>query len=768
MERHGGTKMVHLDGPTVDVRLPGDSADERAVLEAVLQQLPAGVLVSDARGRTLFCNELAEVTLGPPAVGDDGHITYTARRPDGLPYDNDELPLARSLATGETVEAQELPVLRPDGQQRILTVSASPVRRPDGRLHCAVVVFVDVTESREHQDERTALLRRVSRLQTITAALTEARTSTQVLDVVLNHVVEDVDARAGCIALLGDDGGSLELAGSVGLDQQTLSNRPSFDLDAPLPLAEAARRKSLVRYPSPEALLAAYPHMKPTLTRGAGAWVALPMLSEDRLVGTMQLSFADARAVGDAEEVFLSAVAAQCAQALDRARLYEAEAAARAQAEASRARLSFLAEASRVLAASLDPDETLSSVTDLAVPRLADWCAVSLLEEEGNLVTRAVAHVDPSTAAEVQGLLSRWPPRLDAPVGAGAVARTGRSELYRLVTDETMRQAAVDEEHLDAMRRIGLGAAMIVALRARGRVLGTMTLANQQGRSIGEADLALAEEAATRAAVAIDNARLFAARSDIARRLQHSLLPPRLAEVPGMEVGAAYVAGGTGVDVGGDFYDLLQTGPDRWLLVIGDVRGRGVDAAAVTGLARHTIRAVATASAAPGEVLEHLNRALRRADEERVEGDVEPRFATVCAVVVDVSGVHPRLQLCSAGHPLPYRLRADGGVEVVGKPGMLVGVFDEPELYDVRSELLPGDALVCVTDGVLERRWDGALFEDRLPAVLSASQGLGAEALADRVRSEAEAFSSDSTDDMAVIVLRMPTVAQPAGPGRVG
>jgi serine phosphatase RsbU (regulator of sigma subunit) len=290
----------------------------------------------------------------------------------------------------------------------------------------------------------------------------------------------------------------------------------------------------------------------------------------------------------------------------------------------------------------------------------------------------------------------------------------------------------------------------------------------ETGREFDPADLQLAEQLAVRAAAAIENARLFADRSRVARSLQASLLPPSLPSIAGLEVGARYAPAGEGVEVGGDFYDAFAVEGGRWLLVVGDVRGKGVDAAAVTGLARHTIRSIAMYEARPSAILAHLNRVLLAAEADRVAALrsfdepawelTEPRFCTVAVALVEPRPGGAGVVVCSGGHPLPMVARANGRVEAVGRPGSLLGASAEIELTDVDVDLGPGDALVCFTDGIVERHHGRAFFDESgIARALTDAAGADAATLAARIEHEARTLFADNPhDDMAVLIARVP------------
>ena len=412
----------------------------------------------------------------------------------------------------------------------------------------------------------------------------------------------------------------------------------------------------------------------------------------------------------------------------------------------------LLAEAGEVIGASMDSERIIQRVCDLAVaPWLSDWCSVHLPDEEGAIVLAAHASSSPESARHLLELDRRFPALPGAPRGVPHVLETGETELYADVTPDLMEAEARSPEHLALMQRAGPYSALLAPLIARGRVLGVLTLLRLgEGRRYGADDVAMVEELGRRVGIAVDNARLYAERSYIAKTLQASLLPAELPDIPGLETGARFRATGEGNDVGGDFYDLFEAGGGGWSVVVGDVCGKGPDAAAVTALARYTLRAAAMREPRPSAGLRMLNEALLRQRSDL-------RFATVAyASLVPESG-GARVELASAGHPLPLVLRSDGSVEVVGSTGTLVGVVPDPDLDDASAYLREGDALVFYTDGVTEARDEGGgiLGERRLERLLSSCAGMDADGIAATVeRAAVERQNGDTRDDIAVVVLR--------------
>jgi PAS domain S-box-containing protein len=405
---------------------------------------------------------------------------------------------------------------------------------------------------------------------------------------------------------------------------------------------------------------------------------------------------------------------------------------ARLRAEAERERLlaraALLAEASELFDRSLDEELTLRRVAQLCVRDIADTCVIVLGEAPERVRGVVAAARDDEREDALMTALLRDP--LGEPIG------------------EVMRGAPA----LVAATPAGLGTprSVIVPLRARGRAHGVLAAGfDDLGVGADDEALALFDDLARRAALALDNARLYKERDQVARTLQRSLLPGTLPDVPGVELAGRYVAAGEGNEVGGDFYDCFATGGGDWALVIGDVCGKGAEAASLTALARYTLRAAAQHTRRPQAVLLELNDALLRAQ-------LGYRFCTVLYASITPRDDRVSVCLATGGHPLPMVLRAGGTVETVGAPGSLVGILDAPDITEESIDLEPGDALVLVTDGVTEATAaDRATGPGRLAALLARCAGAGAEAIAEAVEKDAlEAQGGEARDDVAVLVAR--------------
>ena len=373
--------------------------------------------------------------------------------------------------------------------------------------------------------------------------------------------------------------------------------------------------------------------------------------------------------------------------------------------------LAFLAEASAVLTQTLDLQHTLSELVELAVPRLADWCTIDMLDH-GEIRTMGVAHADPETARLARRLHARRPVRRQASSGVSAALASGRSQLIEDVGAWLAAQETPDEE-LDTLARVlGVRSSIVAPLAGHGRVFGAITLAiTESGRRFTDEDLAVAEDLARRAALAIENARLYGAEHDIAHALQQSLLPGTLTQPPGTEVVARYRPAGEGAEVGGDFYDSWQTGED-YFLAIGDVAGHGPAAAALTSLTRQAMRVVSLYEQSPSRILAVVNDTIRAQS-------APEQFCTAALALLRPTDDGYAVTVACAGHPPPVVVRAGGGIEEIGVCGALLGVLPQREYDDRECEIAPGDLLAFWTDGVTERRHRTGMFgEERLLSLL--------------------------------------------------
>jgi len=410
-------------------------------------------------------------------------------------------------------------------------------------------------------------------------------------------------------------------------------------------------------------------------------------------------------------------------------------------------RTAFLARVGEVLSASLDWEDTLRHVAEVAIPAKADLCVVHVQDEAGRVQRLVSVHADPPMQEIVEQVQEGWSAGAGS-AGSDAIARVLRSGVPAFLADVTaadLERAAVDPDHHLLLRRLDVTSLIVVPLSVRGRILGSLTFAmSGSGRRFDDDDFEVAMEIGRRAAAAVDNARLYRERDHIAQTLQRSLLPPRLPEIPGFELAARYRPAGEAFAVGGDFYDAVPV-REGWSIVVGDVCGKGPEAAALTALARYTLRAGHMVEPEPARVLEMLNDAL-------LHDRDDDRFLTVAAARLRGA----TLDVAIAGQSPVLLLRASGAVEAVGEPGRVVGIVPGLDLEQTSVALEVGDAVVLYTDGLSDAGAPGYLLHPEELATFAARVlEHGAAAVADTLENRALAVANGHPrDDIALIVLR--------------
>ncbi|GAA3841887.1 SpoIIE family protein phosphatase [Streptomyces phyllanthi] len=572
------------------------------------------------------------------------------------------------------------------------------------------------------------------------------------LDGLLQRTVERardmLDGDSAFLLLATDDETELEVRASTGLP----SARQRF---ARVPVEAGPGRYGSARMPAVHDDLTAVPGAVPLLSgTGMRSVVTVPLKVEGRLTGSLGVAAEAPSRYSNEEALRLQFAADRIALAVESARLGELE-------RLRRGSLSFLVEASDLLAGTLDRDQTLALMAQMTIPTLATWCAVyTIADQASEPYLSYVLHEDEERIDGLKALLSKIHPPEPIPTPGARVWSAPAEAAHQAALRTSMRSLGLGEPAtvssgigttLATAAAVG-GETVVLPLVARNRVIGMLTLGKPTDEHFRQEILELAEDLSRRAALALDNARLYSERMAISQSLQRSLLPPELPEIEGVEVEVIYRAAGEGNEVGGDFYDLFPIRDGAYGFAIGDVCGTGPEAAAVTGLARHALRLLAREGFGGPAVLERLNSAI-------IDEGARSRFLTLLYGELwpqeDGSAV---LKVVCAGHPLPLRLRQDGTVEPAAEPQPLLGVMEDLELYEQTVTLDPGDVLLCVTDGVTERR-EGTrmLGDDGLTDVLTTCTGLTAGAVASRIMRAVERFASDApSDDMAILAMRVP------------
>jgi serine phosphatase RsbU (regulator of sigma subunit)/ketosteroid isomerase-like protein len=417
-------------------------------------------------------------------------------------------------------------------------------------------------------------------------------------------------------------------------------------------------------------------------------------------------------------------------------------------------RFQVLDEIAQVVDVGGSLQETLEAIAAILVPEVGDFCTIDLIEEGG--VRRAVARVSGPEAEANQARLAARPPVLQGQMASTATRERVEPRFFEYVDDQALRGVAADEEDFEFLRSLRIRAGLTVELRARGKPTGMLTIGTRShsGRHLSASDVHFASVLAGRVALALDNAGLFSElaraereRAQIAETLQRGLLPPPLPHIPSWSVAAMYRPAGAENEIGGDFYDAFRIA-GGWMVVIGDVTGRGAHAAAVTAHARYTLRTAAAITGDPVIALRTLNREL-----------LARSGTALCSVAAMAMSEDPDepVQLAVAGHPPPLLIDGDSVVEAC-RPAPVLGAFPE-DAWDLSATAVTrNQQLVVVTDGVTEAEGKEDRFgEERLRAVVA---GLSSPALAaQRIEGALHEFTAEGLDDDAAIVAIAPASA---------
>ncbi|MGH2923766.1 MAG: PP2C family protein-serine/threonine phosphatase [Solirubrobacterales bacterium] len=425
--------------------------------------------------------------------------------------------------------------------------------------------------------------------------------------------------------------------------------------------------------------------------------------------------------------------------------------------EAAREKLSadLLAEVGAVTEQVRDQRTRAQEIAKLAVPILGDVVMVDVMTQARTIERLVANSSDPALARRFVELRKRTAIRIDGPHPVARVIRTGEPLELGGLSDELIDEITSTEGERELLRKHRFRSCLVLPLRARGAVLGAITLwIMRRTGGFDGVSLRTAKSLSERAALALDNAHLHEKQAHIAGVLQRSLLPRSLPEVPGFELATYFLAAGeAGYDVGGDFYDIFPSGSQSWNVVIGDVCGKGPEAAALTSLARFTVRTASGRDTPPSAVLRILHDSIS-ADRSDL------RFCTAALLRLDQassSRAGAQITVSLGGHPPPMVLRRKGGVEDIGRPGTLLGAIPEPGLADQAGRLAPGDAVLLYTDGLLAGGKDrpSAHEEDWLATQLGKVAGDPPERIAKRIASAAiRRQGGEPRDDIALLVLR--------------
>ncbi len=556
----------------------------------------------------------------------------------------------------------------------------------------------------------------------------------------INALDGPVSSPSRSLFLLDETDEHLELVLQRGMPDAAAQRFHRFPVSSDLPGSVAVRERRTIVSTQRAQAVEEFAELEgaPRSTEG---FVAIPLVTDESCVGVL--------GVGVDEEIdprdldFMEAIAAQVAQSIVRVRLIERE-------RRRRAELEFMAQLTDTALASADHVDLMRAVCRAAVPTMGDWCSLYFLSETGGEPRIEFAHIDEELAEYVAELHRRYPYDSNSTTGVPAVIRSGATDYVPRLTTQIVDEAIAAspltaDEALPILDRLNITSVITVPLRTKRRMVGAMQFVCAESRRHYSADdVALAEAVAGRLAEALDAAWMADHQRDVAVALQRAFLPPRLPTIPGVEIAARYWP--AGIDqVGGDFYDIFELGDETWAIVIGDVCGTGPDAAALTGIARHTVRAAARHGCTPDTVVEWLNEAVLHSNRDQ--------YCTACYVTLSARDGRWLLTSSAAGHPLPI-VSTPAATASFGRPGSLLGIFDQISIRTERSELTSGDVLVLYTDGITDLPPPHGLAEEELATLVQQHRASGADGIAQAMRQSLEARIPDRSrrDDAALIV----------------
>ena len=666
----------------------GSAASLRQAEAGLLDGLIMPAVAVDAGGTLTYANRAAATLFESDREALVGQDVRTALFPPSAGGVVDEV--LRLVLAGGAWDG-ELTMLGSTGRPAPTVTSWTAVERDGER--CGALVVLEPTGAlgagslNQHGlDARSrSQTRRLHRFSAVLNELLAAENLESVAKVVTEHMADAAGATVGSLSLLIDDE-TLGLVAIRGGLEGAATRWATYPVAGNTPAAEAVRSAEPVVVVGRAEVEQRYPDMERPNDEGEWSIVALPLIVSGRRLGVLALSFPSLWRVDDAEALFIRLLADTCAMTVDRLQ-------AQQEAQDREAKLAFLAETSATLASDLDYETTLVAVAQAAVPWFADWCSIQL-EEDGVLRSISVAHAQAEMVALVDELQTRYPPQPNPEAGAYKVLLTGESDLIPEIPDEMLVHAAVDEEHLRLIRLLDLKSALSCPLKVQDRVVGVITwVSGEGGRRFSNDDLAFGENLAQRAAIAIDNAKLHSQVRDVALQLQRAVLPERLPDVTGWTTAVSYHPAGR-TDAGGDFYDVVPLDDGRIAAFVGDVMGRGVQAASVMAQMRSAIRTLVAVDPTPEAVMAGMDRVFEALHLEHL--------VTMVYALADPS--LDQVAVINAGHPEPVLLGSTGSVEVLSQTSTLLLGAGGGHRSVFAAQLRPGDSLFLYTDGLVERR----------------------------------------------------------------
>jgi PAS domain S-box-containing protein len=647
-----------------------------------------------ADGHVQWDRRLEEIYGLEPGSFDGTMATYR-----GLLHPEDRQFVADAIAEGMRTTRPwrfDHRVVWPDGSVHWLEGRGEPLYDDSGEMIGAIGVTSNVdarharlaveTRAREHAEQSSAA---VHRLADIATALAGAMTVDEVGAVIVERVVDALQARSGYFAILDDYANELVMRAQSGYPDWIARRWSRTALHEQVPGAEAVRTGQTIFIESHEHRNEAFPHFRADPMHAA--FVVFPLRSIDETRAVLAFGFEEPRQFDAHEQAYMSAVIELCTQGLQRAVAFEAEQAARTQ-------LRTLLESSEELGALDDPERVAETITSIASTRIGTWAALVRARNDGGFQRSVVSHRDPEVADMLLPVLERLA-RGDRSIAH--VINSGEPRLFNGLTEAAQKIIADDDDLAALVDRIGIGSCLMVPITIAGRRLAILAIGDERPAGLRLSDVDLASDLGRRGASALERAQLWqqsrrqlAAEHRTVEVLQRTLVPERLPALRNIRLGAAYKPADVEIDVGGDWYDAFMCPDGSLFVVVADVAGHGIQAASFMGRVRNALRAYAVVNSDPGTVLERLHTLVCMQDASEM----------VTAFVARINPITYDMAWSRAGHPPPVLLTPDGDPafleEVNGPPLGTVEVR-----YPVaRTTLAPRSLLVLYTDGLIERR----------------------------------------------------------------
>jgi len=751
--------------------------ESRRALDRILRVAPRFHLETAEDAGVAICRE-ARVTFGADYAAllrvTDGEVEVVATNPEepGLrlerPLELAELPWLRRavvelevtfVAAAEEVPSERLRehlrvlgvrswlwapiVIGAQAERALLVAWHAVLSEPDSSTTLLARRFADQAglaleqiDRREAEARAARRAEQAQRLQRVTSALSQAATPAIVSETCLEHAMEALGADAGLIGFVQASTGDIEVLSTRGYADEDLEpyRKLSLDSEVPLSLSISSGEPVWALSGDARARFSGVDRLVPT--PGDGGWIAVPLDIGSGILGAFQLAFRTSRQLTEEDREWLTVFASQCAQAYERSRLFDQE-----------QRLRRRSERLQNMTASLSSSITQIDVANIAVSEIVgavDATAGALAvvaEEQRQLVGLARAGRQPAET-------SLW---LEVPLDAQTPATRAISRRVSRFYETRAELAGAFPDAAEAVARSGHESFLFLPLVVGGRASGVVTVSWTARTTLSTADRTFVETLASQAAQALERARRFESERTIAETLQRSVLPVSLPRVDGIHVAARYLPGTAEVDVGGDWFDAITLPNGRLGLVVGDVVGKGVRAAATMAQLRNALRAFALDRTKPAPTLARLNRL--------ADGLPDSSFATVVYVVVD-----PETRVCrmsTAGHPPPLAVYPDGTAEYLeGGRGLPLGTASDATYTQVVAEMPVGTTLILYSDGLIERR--GKTIDDGLAELKEAALAgpIDPERLAERVLDDLVG-GAERRDDIVILAVRL-LVAAPA------